>query len=1417
MTVTTLADMRIELTVRDRHGRCRDVAISAPAGSAVRDVDGLLAGVLGCGQQSELWAGSRRLAATALLGGPGLRTGDVVSIGGPALRDLSAGAVLRLHVVGGPDSGQVVALPRGILTVGRGAECDLVLTDPDVSRRHAAVTVTAGGMTVRDLQSTNGTTVDGHPVGADGTALTPDAMLRVGDSFVSISATDEPPAAIRTTPGATLLVNRPPRVRAPVGCREVIFPVRGGGRHPQRVQWIAALVPAMVGVALALAMHSAQFLVFALLSPVVVLATSLGDRLHWRRTRRRDASSRRQREARARAEVAAGLHREVALRRRAGPDPAAARSIAATPGIRLWERRRTDADALTVRLGLTDLPSALQARHGPDVEPAGRVIDVPLGVDLRAGPLGIAAPPGIGLGIARWLVCQLAVLHSPADLEIALLLSDDADPAWNWARWLPHLNRRVAATPDERRALVDELGYLVEQRLTARRLDPDGWAGRWLVLVVDRAGELSAEPGLSALLAAGPAAGITAICLDKQGRRLPASCARSAVAAGETGTRLRIDLGDRGEPADAVADRVTEQWADCVARALAPLADPGGEAGDAIPQQCRLVDLLGVEAFDVAHLLERWTRSDASTSTVLGMGVDGPVQIDLVRDGPHTLVAGTTGAGKSELLQSLVAGLAATHPPEAISFVLIDYKGGAAFADCARLPHTVGLVTDLDAQLTGRALRSLHCELGRREELFARVGAKDLEAYRAVAPPGAVLTRLVLVVDEFASLAEELPDFVSGLIAVAQRGRSLGLHLVLATQRPGGVVSPEIRANTTLRVALRVSDPAESSDVIGTDRAAHLRRDTPGRAIVRVGTTLTELQTARIGGAARIGASCEITVTPLGAWRRPPRLEAAGVDGKTDLQLLVDALREAAAASGREQPRRPWLPPLPTRLPARELPAAARGTSVTFGMLDRPDVQEQPPLQLDLETGGSVLFTGGPRSGRTTALLTIATVAAEQLAPDELAIYLIDCSGGALGTIAGLPHCGTATTCDRFELVDTLVRRLAAEVARRQAWLAERGVSSVAEARSDGHAVPVMLFLLDGWEAFVAAAEEYDAGRSVEIFVRLLRTAASAGLTVVLAGDRTTLATRLANAVATKFVLGLSERSDYALAGIPARAVPQEMPPGRAIRAADAAELQVAFLGSEPSRAELARITAAIGARRPANSAGGSPSEFGPIRLRPLPTRVALTDLPLSPGRFTIGAGGDAAEPLSIDLFAGAARLLVAGLPRSGRSSVLCTLLVQAVRDGIAVVVAAPSRSPLGGIADAHGIAVTAPDAPAAAVNLATQQRTLLLVDDSDAFLDTLVGDALSAAVRAAPAGLAAVVAGSSDDLPLTYRGIAAEVRRSRCALVLQPGPGDGDLVGRRLPQRRGVRTAGRGVLIGDGAWGAGFTAEPIPIQVALS
>src|SRR5262249_975932 len=260
----------------------------------------------------------------------------------------------------------------------------------------------------------------------------------------------------------------------------------------------------------------------------------------------------------------------------------------------------------------------------------------------------------------------------------------------------------------------------------------------------------------------------------------------------------------------------------------------------ALPDRVRFTDLAGLALADApeadaAVVAARWDQAPdgRSTAALLGVGADGPVIVELRRDGPHGLVAGTSGAGKSELLQTRVGSLALANAPDALTFVLVDYKGGSAFAACAQLPHCVGLITDLDGHLVNRALASLSAELRRRESLLAAAAAKDIEDYWTRTRDR--LPRLVIVVAEFAPLGEAGPDLIRGVIGIGMRGRSLGVHVVLATQRPGGVVSADLRANLNLRISLRVTSEAESMDVVDAPDAARITARQPGRAYLRTG------------------------------------------------------------------------------------------------------------------------------------------------------------------------------------------------------------------------------------------------------------------------------------------------------------------------------------------------------------------------------------------------------------------------------------------------------------------------------------------------------------------------------------------------------------------------------------------------------
>ncbi len=1395
--------MRVTMTLRTEAFE-RDVEVVADGAATAGQLAPLFAELMTATTADQLSSEGEPLPEQARLGEHGLRSGCVITLGGAAKRRSLAGSALQLRVVGGPDSGKAIGLSRGRHLIGRDCAADLELADPEVSRRHAELRVGVGGISVRDLDSTNGTWLNGTPVTAAGCPVEPDTVLRMGNSLVRVVFRSEQPAAVSPDPAGGLLVHRPPRIAEPVEEGPVEFPAEPVAAGRPRLQWLGALAPAVFGIGCAIALRNAQFLAFAVLSPVTLLAGAAVDRRDWRRGRRQARAEHLQAETAAREQLDARLVAENAALHRDLPDAATVLLAAATPDCRLWERRPEERCFLEVRLGIADRVADTRATRAGRILPAELIPGAPITAPLREGPLGLAGPLPLARGAARWVVGQLLALHSPRDVSVVALLDGEiAD--WRWLRWARAAVRAIGTEPEGHRLLLQELLDIIADR---RGRGAGGvWVGSWIVVLVDRPSGLTSTSGLQTVLEQGTAVGVSAVCVDSEDRLLPPACRSTAVL--RAGNGAELELRRAGRPTvRLVADRVSEAWADLLSRCLAPLHDIESTAA-VLPSEVWLADLLDAEELTAEWLQRRWA-APASAATPIGMAATGPVEFDLLRDGPHLLIAGTTGAGKSELLRSFVTGLAMRHAPDDLAFVLIDYKGGAAFAGCAGFPHTVGLVTDLDAHLTSRALASLEAELRCREAAFAEAGVADLEAYRcSPAHRRRRLARLVLVVDEFAYLAEELPSFLSGLIGVAQRGRSLGLHLVLATQRPAGVVSPQIKANISSRIALRVTDAADSADVIGSDAASHLPRHRPGRAVARLADGLVEFQAARIG---RRTASRSVTVTPLDAWHRTAGASTVpAADSLDELERLRGAMLAAAVRLGRPLPERPWLPPLPARLTTTELDHdRAAPFQIRFGLTDDPGRQRQQAASHDLLAGGAVGFIGSPRSGRTSALHTFLGQACRQLDAEQLHLYVLDLSGQSFSHLARLPHCGAVVGRDDPNAVARLVARLVEELGIRQRHLAALGVSTVAEAHQIGSPLPATVVAVDGWEGLAALSDDHDAGRSAEALLGLARDGAAAGITVLIAGDRAMLGLRVAPVLGRRIVLALTDRGDYASAGIHAASLPVRFEPGRAVDAGDGLELQLALLTDDARPGSQQTALVEFARTDPATGAGPT------IRVRSLPTLVRRADLHVGasdprgmeqrpepdhdapandPGSCLLGLGGDDARPVWSSLFVDHTRFLVCGPALSGRSTTMVAIAQQALRAGLAMLVAAPLRSPLADWAGRHGLAVLTPDGPSGSQSCDFPGQ-LVVIDDAEQFTDTESGIRLTELVTNHPGAM--VAAARTEELMSSFRGPAVAVRRSRTGLLLQPGPADGELLGVRTGGRRMPPVPGRGLLITD-------------------
>jgi len=1186
-------------------------------------------------------------------------------------------------------------------------------------------------------------------------------------------------ALARSADGVGIDFNRPPRLLPPEQAIRVTLPVPPTPADRRPLPILMVVLPLVMGVAMAFLLHQIYLLAMAGLSPVLLIGSALSERKHGKRSTAARESEYAERKARIRHDVAEALNAERSARREQCPDPNAILLIAVGPRSRLWERRRTDPDYLLLRVGIADLPSAVEMidpekdEHRRTIVPLVR--EVPLTIPLRERTvIGLAGPSDVSRAAGRWLVAQAAALHSPNDLRIYVLTATAGQASWEWVRWLPHCrpgpggaSAQIGNDAESVGARIAELLAIIAQRQEARDRNPRGgkyragradgreapWYRTEIMVVLDGARKLRSLPGLIQVLQEGPEVGIYAVCLDGDQHLLPAEC--QAVAVFEP-DGLHVHQALAATVAGARPDLVSPGWCNRLARAMAPIRDVStDEDSDGIPDAAQLLDILGLDvpASDMVQTIaQQWQMTGRSTVVTVGVSYDGPFAIDIKKDGPHGLIAGTTGSGKSELLQTLVAALAVANRPDELTFVLVDYKGGSAFSDCARLPHTVGMVTDLSPHLVERALESLSAELTRREHLLAAAGAKDIEEYqreldRGARRAGGTLPRLVIVIDEFASLVRDLPDFVAGLVNIAQRGRSLGIHLLLATQRPSGVVSADIRANTNLRIALRMTDTAESSDVIDAPDAANITKATPGRAYVRLGhASLVPFQAGRAGGPYSAGLPHRPNTAVKGVWLAPvtwadlgrpeplaPANSRRSDDEITELQVLVEHIRLAASALGIPAQPTPWLPPLPGAVYLSDIwPAGTAQLEdnrhagygeidptggwrqqsawdealVPFGVADFPAGQTQELAGLSLTTFAHLMAAGAPGSGRSQLLRTIGGALALAHSCADVHMYGIDCGNGALLPLTELAHCGAVVSRSETDRAARLLRRLDAELTARQELLAGHGLANITEQRAAAASagepydrpLPHIFLLLDRWEGFTTSLGEADNGALTEVVTRILSEGASVGVHLVMTGDRSLLAGRISSLCEEKLVFKLADKEDYALAGLRSRDMPDDVPAGRAFRADSGIEIQAALLAPDPTgqgQAAALRTIAETCARRN----GALPVSLRPFRVDAAPSRItfeqawALRPTPEEAGISRsslwglVGVGGDYLQALGPDLRNGVPAFIVAGPGRSGRSTILVAMARSFLAAGTRVVLVAPRPTPLCSLAEAAGVA----------------------------------------------------------------------------------------------------------------------------------
>lgn len=1308
--------MLLRFTVQDPAGpSLHDVELSAEPGTSVASLLAALPVAVG---DRPCYVGETELDPGATLGGCPLVGGAILTVGGRGTppRALAPGTAGAVQVLAGPDAGRTVWLREGPHGIGRTPEASVQLDDPLVSRRHTRLTVSREGVLVTDQGSGNGTFLDGARLEAE-TRWDEGQVLAVGDDLLVWTPVPTSGLAVTRSPDAHLDFDRAFATAPAVQESEVELPVPADPQAGRGFQLLlSAAAPVILGVVLAVALKQPYMLLMAAFAPVAAVTSGVGEK---RQQRMREARYRAATEA-AREQIAARVADEERVRRRNAPDSVEVTLAALGVGRRLWPRNADSRDGLLLRVGVADLPASVSARgqRPPGFTEPG-LTAVPLTLDLgRTGVLGIVGPPTAAADAARWLVVQLATLRSPDDLRLVVITADEGQ-SQAWTRWLPHVGAgpdsdapcAVGNTPATRSQRISELRELVLARRAEQQDHQQGRLGPDVVVLLQGALALRHLPGMREVLRDGPFVGVHSICVDRQDLN---EC-RAVL-------DLRADpvlIAERSAlPQPLRPEGLAAPVAEHLARALAPMRDrltlSGGQ--DAIPGRVRFLDLLGVGTPAGEDVLKLWSRHPGpTTEVVLGADAAGPVTVDLARQGPHTMLAGATGAGKSILLQTLVTSLLLANRPDELNLVLVDFKGGSAFLPFERCPHVVGLIRStgetpadvFDEAAAVRVLASVRAEVRRRESLLARYGG-EIDAYwaeRARTPSLPALARLVMVFDEFARVLETSPDFLKELVNVAAKGRSLGMHLVLATQSLQGKLSPELKNNIDLRITLRQNEKADSIEVLGVPDAVLIPGRLRGRGLILCtkdeSRTPQPFQSGYLGDpppdAAAAPARVRLVDWSVAGVPRP-REAVAVSDGDNDQQLSIAAVEEAASALNLPTPRPPLRAPLPAVIPLPELAGLATvvpaASAVPVGLADDPDAQEQPALALDLAGTDRLLIAGGPQSGRTSAVRALLAGVVSRFGPDEVHVYLVEQQPSGLARYADLPHVGAVLGPAEPDRLRRMVAWLGEEVQRRRvAQLAAPGAVDR----------PRIVVVVDGWELIENRADPAWVETSVLSTLRSVVTAGpTVGIHVVVTGGQVMMSGRLPELFSQRLLLPFPKeetRRQHLSSGT----VSPPILPGRAVEAGSRQHVQVALTEGEP---------AAVGSRRAK-------------QFPPLPLRVTISETPTAGSGVLLGVGGADVEPIRLDLFEGDPHtLLITGPGGSGRTTALAALACGLRQAGIGVLVLAPPRSPLAAMLArlrpddpqlrlVAGTAVRDADLRAAASRFG-EDRFALLVDDCE-------------------------------------------------------------------------------------------------------
>lgn len=1079
-------------------------------------------------------------------------------------------------------------LPYIDLTIGKAEGSAVRYARPMVSSKHADISVQGAALQFTD-HSVNGSWVNGRKVNGrsvmlhpgDVVFIAPALRLVVGTNFFAVNSLEDltiradcmpmqvaPPAAgspMPTDSAVTREYHRAPRLMQQPNTEPIAIEAPLEKDHSRKTPTWLAIGPSITMITPMLV--SSLVMGRSMGASLVMMGTSSALAVMWSVLNRRFTEKEGKLNEQNRQNICRQYYAEIEETLQAETDRERKRlnmnylsvgecvALPHSGDHRMWERLPNHEDFLMIRLGVGEhrLPCEITVpkprislvddplRHEPQrlKDVYQMMNDTPITIDPRKhriiGVLGNTSSPWM----MQSMVVQIAATHSYRDVRIVLIHDEQNAEQWRFARYLQHVYaaddrtlRMSVCTPTAIHEVLNYFDNVLKVRSeyiqNSENSDGDSVADQlpWYMFFVTDPKLVEDQPILRYLNQ--PGLGFTMVMQASEMEELPKECDLIIEARTELGT---IFHGD-GTMTGVSFETVEQSQLQAFAKAIAPYRIKEMTGDTAIPSLVTFLETYGVRRVEDIDVCHNWSENHAwqSIKTILGLRAgSAPFILDISdkNHGPHGLIAGTTGAGKSVLLQSFILSLALNYSPSEVQFILIDYKGGGTSESFRELPHVAGIIDSSEgARTIFRALASIRGEIKRREAIFKNVGVNNIDDYMKLFnadPAEATLGHLIIIVDEFAELKKEEPEFMTELVSAARVGRSLGMHLVLATQKPGNSVSDEIDANTRFRICLRVASRSDSNDMIKHPDAAYLKG--MGRCYVRVGSdeVYEQVQTSWSGSPYNpVALRPEEEPRILNDAGQPIKFRkkkkvTTGEQERSELDVVLEYIRECCTRHQYDWAAQMWLKEMPAVMMLDKLceefsvpmwdgqkwPAAEdKHFTVLYGMADDVNGQTRLPAQIDFTAQHNIIICGLPGSGKTTALQTIGVALSQQYSPDEINIYAFSLTSHVLNCLTTLPHVGEVVYEEEPDEQMRLMNMLYQESERRKKIFREQATDNYIQYnRSVGddsaRKIPAIVVFIDRMQQ-LRDWENDKRADALQQFYSMLRSGASQGIFFVM-------------------------------------------------------------------------------------------------------------------------------------------------------------------------------------------------------------------------------------------------------------------------------------------------------------------------------